>query len=146
VLVAQSACSCRAAESAHPGAKKALAEVYHAEHKQQAMKAAKAFAADYGAKRPKAAAKITDHLDVLLAFYDFPAKPRGAFAHHEPDRVKPTGTLASFACSAPRLRRRILRAIKAGDTIWQSRWQPGGDCLVDIALLGREAGRSAAVA
>ena len=30
-------------------------------------------AADYGAKRPKAAAKITDHLDVLLAFYDFPA-------------------------------------------------------------------------
>src|SRR5208283_5540213 len=71
---------------------------------------------------------------------------RGAFAHHEPDRVKPTRTLASFACSAPRLRRRILRAIKAGDTIWQSRWQPGGDCLVDIALLGREAGRSAAVA
>ena len=67
-------CPCRAAESAHPGAKKAVAEIYHAEHKQQAMKAAKAFAADYGAKRPKAAAKITDHLDVLLAFYDFPAK------------------------------------------------------------------------
>jgi DNA-binding CsgD family transcriptional regulator len=33
-----------------------------------------AFAADYGAKWPKAAAKITDDLDVLLAFYDFPAE------------------------------------------------------------------------
>ena len=37
-------------------------------------KAAKAFAADYGAKWPKAVAKITDDLDVLLAFYDFPAE------------------------------------------------------------------------
>jgi hypothetical protein len=36
--------------------------------------AAKAFAADYGAKWPKAAAKITDDLDVLLAFYDYPAE------------------------------------------------------------------------
>jgi transposase-like protein len=61
-------------KSAHPGAKKALAEIYHAENKEQAMKAAKAFAADYGAKWPKAAAKITDDLDVLLAFYDFPAE------------------------------------------------------------------------
>ena len=36
--------------------------------------AAKAFEADYGAKWPKAAAKITEHLDVLLAFYDYPAE------------------------------------------------------------------------
>ena len=33
-----------------------------------------AFAADYGAKWPKAAAKITEDLDVLLAFYDYPAE------------------------------------------------------------------------
>ena len=33
-----------------------------------------AFAADYGVKWPKAAAKITDDLDVLLAFYDYPAE------------------------------------------------------------------------
>jgi putative transposase len=32
------------------------------------------FADDYGAKWPKAAAKITDGLDVLLAFYDYPAE------------------------------------------------------------------------
>jgi hypothetical protein len=29
---------------------------------------------DSGAKWPKATAKITDHLDVLLAFYDYPAE------------------------------------------------------------------------
>ena len=31
------------------------------------------FADDCGTKWPKAAAKITDDLDVLLAFYDYPA-------------------------------------------------------------------------
>jgi transposase-like protein len=61
-------------KSAHPGAKKALAEIYNAENKQQATKAAKTFAAEYGPKWPKSAAKITDDLDVLLAFYDFPAE------------------------------------------------------------------------
>jgi transposase-like protein len=61
-------------KSAHPGAKKALAEIYNAENKDLAVKAAKAFAADYRAKWPKAVAKIIDDLDVLLAFYDSPAE------------------------------------------------------------------------
>ena len=61
-------------KSAHPGAKAALAEIYNAENKDHALKAAKAFDADYGAKWPKATAKITEHLDVLLAFYDYPAE------------------------------------------------------------------------
>ena len=61
-------------KSAHPGAKAALAEIYNAEDKDHALAAAKAFAADYGAKFPKAVAKITDDLDVLLAFYDYPAE------------------------------------------------------------------------
>src|SRR6266508_5601021 len=61
-------------KSAHPGAKAALAEIYNAEDREHALKAAKAFEADYGAKWPKAVAKITEHLDVLLAFYDFPAE------------------------------------------------------------------------
>jgi putative transposase len=61
-------------KSAQPGAKKALAEIYNAEDRDHAAAAAKAFAADYGAKWPKAVAKITDDLDVLLAFYDFPAE------------------------------------------------------------------------
>ena len=61
-------------KSAQPGAKAALAEIWNAEDKDHAVKAAKAFAADYGAKWPKAVAKITDNLDVLLAFYDYPAE------------------------------------------------------------------------
>jgi len=47
-------------KSAHPGAKAALAEIHNAEDKDHAMKAVKAFAADYGAKWPKAVAKITE--------------------------------------------------------------------------------------
>jgi len=61
-------------KSAYPGAKQALAQIYNAENKAEAIKAAKAFANDYGAKWPKAAAKISDDLDVLLAFYDYPAE------------------------------------------------------------------------
>ncbi len=61
-------------KSAHPGAKKALAEIWNAEDKDHARTAVKAFAAAYGAKFPKAAAKITDDLDQMLAFYDFPAE------------------------------------------------------------------------
>jgi len=61
-------------KSAHPGAKAALAEIYNAEDKDHAVKAAKAFADLYGAKWPKAVAKITERLDVLLAFYDYPAE------------------------------------------------------------------------
>jgi transposase-like protein len=61
-------------KSAHPGAKKAMAEIWNAEDKQHALAAVKAFEGAYGAKFPKAAAKITDDLDQLLAFYDYPAE------------------------------------------------------------------------
>jgi putative transposase len=61
-------------KSAQPGAKAALTEIWNAEDKTHARAAAKAFAADYGVKWPKAAAKITDDLEVLLAFYDYPAE------------------------------------------------------------------------
>ena len=61
-------------KSAHPGAKKAIAEIWGAEDKQHARDAVAAFKAAYGAKFPKAAAKITDDLDQLLAFYDYPAE------------------------------------------------------------------------
>jgi len=61
-------------KSAHPGAKKALAEIWNAEDKDHAAKAARAFADAYSAKHPKAVAKITDDLEELLAFYDYPAE------------------------------------------------------------------------
>ena len=61
-------------KSAHPGAKKALAEVWNAEDRRHALDAVKSFQAAYGAKFPKATAKLTDDLDELLAFYDYPAE------------------------------------------------------------------------
>jgi transposase-like protein len=61
-------------KSAHPGARKALAEIWGAEDKQHALAAVRAFGAAYGAKFPKAAAKITDDAEQLLAFYDYPAE------------------------------------------------------------------------
>jgi transposase-like protein len=61
-------------KSAHPGAKKALAEIWNAEDRRRALDAVTAFEAAYGAKFPKAVAKITDDVDVLLTFYDYPAQ------------------------------------------------------------------------
>jgi len=61
-------------KSAHPGARKALAEIWNAEDRRHAQDAATAFTAAYGAKFPKAVAKITDDLEELLAFYDYPAE------------------------------------------------------------------------
>jgi transposase-like protein len=61
-------------KSAHPGAKRALAEICNAEDREHARRAVAAFKLAYGAKFGKAVAKITDDLDELLAFYDFPAE------------------------------------------------------------------------
>jgi len=60
--------------SAHPSAKKALAEIWGAEDKDHALAAVKVFEAAYGARFPKAVAKITDDLAQLLAFDDYPAE------------------------------------------------------------------------
>jgi hypothetical protein len=61
-------------ESAQPGARKALQDIYNAEDRDLAAKAIKMFAQLYGAKFPKAVKKITDDEAELLAFYDFPAE------------------------------------------------------------------------
>jgi putative transposase len=57
-----------------PGAKKAIFQITNAENKAAAEKAIRAFVEDYGAKWPKAAAKIVDDSEELVAFYDFPAE------------------------------------------------------------------------
>ncbi len=54
-------------KSAHPGAKKALAEIWNAEDSRHVLDTVRAFEAAYGAKFPKAVAKITDDVDELLA-------------------------------------------------------------------------------
>ena len=61
-------------KSTHPAATKAMQEIFNAEDGDHARVAAKAFAIEYGAKFPKAVAKIIDDLDVLLTFYDYPAE------------------------------------------------------------------------
>jgi transposase-like protein len=61
-------------KSAHPAARRALAEIRDAEDRDHAVAAIAAFARDYQAKWPKAVAKIVDDTDVLLAFYDFPVE------------------------------------------------------------------------
>jgi transposase-like protein len=61
-------------KTAHPGAMKALVEIWNAEDRRHALDAVEAFEAAYGAKFPKAVAKVTNNLDELLAFYDYPAE------------------------------------------------------------------------
>ena len=61
-------------KSAQPTARRMLAEICDAEDRKHAVKAADAFAREYGTKWPKAVAKIVDDLDVLLTFFDFPAE------------------------------------------------------------------------
>ncbi len=61
-------------KSAQPAAKKALAEIRVAEDKEHAQAAIRAFDKAYGAKLPKAVKKVTDDVDVLLAFYEYPAE------------------------------------------------------------------------
>ncbi len=61
-------------KSAHPAALSGIKEIYNAEDIDKAQLAIKAFAIDYGAKYPKAAAKIVDDADVLLEFYKYPAE------------------------------------------------------------------------
>jgi transposase-like protein len=60
--------------SAQPAARKALAQIRDAEDREHAEKAVTEFATAYGAKYPKAVAKITGDQEQLLTFFDFPAE------------------------------------------------------------------------
>ncbi len=61
-------------KSAQPTARRMLAEIRDAEERDHALRAIDAFAKEFGAKWPKAVAKIVDDAEELLAFYDFPAE------------------------------------------------------------------------
>jgi putative transposase len=63
----------RPAEIGAAGREGRSAEIWNAEDREHAEAAAQTFT-DYGTKWPKAAAKITEDLDVLLEFYDYPAE------------------------------------------------------------------------
>ena len=61
-------------KSAQPTARKMLAEIRDAEDRDHALRAIDGFACEFGAKWPKAVAKVVDDAEELLAFYDFPAE------------------------------------------------------------------------
>jgi transposase-like protein len=54
--------------------KAALHEVMYAESREQAREAISRFAAEYGAKYPKAATTLEQDAEALLTFFDFPAE------------------------------------------------------------------------
>jgi hypothetical protein len=56
------------------GARRALNEIAQAEDRAHAERAIEALVSDYGAKWPKAVAKVVDDRDALLAFFDYPAE------------------------------------------------------------------------
>jgi transposase-like protein len=55
-------------------AKEALHEIMYAESREAAREGIERFAADYGAKYPKAVASLRRDEDLLLTFFDFPAE------------------------------------------------------------------------
>jgi putative transposase len=61
-------------KSVQAGARKALNEIAQAEDRAHAERAIGALVSDYGAKWPKAVAKVVDDRDALLAFFDYPAE------------------------------------------------------------------------
>jgi putative transposase len=60
-------------KSVQAGARRALNEIIGAEDRAHAEQAIGALVADYGAKWPKAVAKVVDDKEALLAFFDYPA-------------------------------------------------------------------------
>jgi putative transposase len=61
-------------KSVQAGARRALNEIAQAEDRPHAERAIQALVSDYGARWPKAVAKITDDTEALLCFFDFPAE------------------------------------------------------------------------
>jgi transposase-like protein len=60
--------------SAQPTARRMLSAIRDAEDRDHATRSVHAFAEQFGAKWPKAVAKVVDDVEALLAFYDFPAE------------------------------------------------------------------------
>ncbi|CAN5625404.1 hypothetical protein BH24ACT15_BH24ACT15_36300 [soil metagenome] len=83
----------------HPRAKELPRGIWEADTRTAAVDAAGAFPTEL-AKYPKATAKITDDLDVLLAFFDFPVE------HHK--HLRTTNPIESTFATV-RLRQRVTK-------------------------------------
>ena len=69
-------------KSVHPGAVAAMKEIYNAEDIDKAQLAIKAFEVDYGAKYPKAVAKIVDDADVFSGVLPLSCRALDTPSHH----------------------------------------------------------------
>ena len=74
-------------KSAHPGAKKALAEIWGAEDKPHALEAVKAFDAAYGRQVPQGRREDHGRCGGAAGLLRLPSRTLGPSAHDEPDRV-----------------------------------------------------------
>jgi len=103
-----------------------MQEIYNAEDRAHAEKAIDAFAKTYGAKWPKAVAKITDDRQELLAFYDFPADhsrstcgPRTRSSRRSPrsscERRSPAGAGSPAAALAM-----VFKLVESAQTRWRA--------------------------
>jgi putative transposase len=61
-------------KSVQAGARRALNEIAQAEDRAHAERAIEALVSDYGARWPRAVAKVVDDQEALLAFFDYPAE------------------------------------------------------------------------
>ena len=86
--------------SVHAGARRALAEITGAEDREHAEQAIAQFAADYGAKWPKAVAKVTDDIEALLAFMT--SRPSIGSTSRPPIRSSPPSRRCGCARGSPR--------------------------------------------
>ena len=94
--------------SVQPTARRMLAEIRDAEDRAHSVTAINAFAAEFGAKWPKAVAKIVDDAEPLLAFYDFPAEH---WIHLKTtDDIVKVSQVGGVASGRPSPRRRVRRA------------------------------------
>jgi transposase-like protein len=94
--------------SVQPTARRMLAEIRDAEDRAHAVIATNAFAAEFGAKWPKAVAKIVDDVEVLLTFFDFPAEH---WIHLKTtDDIVNLSQVVGVASGRPSPRRRVRRA------------------------------------
>jgi hypothetical protein len=143
----------RCRRSAHPGPRKAPAEIWGAEGKEHALAGVKAFEAAHWAKFPKVIAKITGDADELLAVYDYLCEYRVDLRTTD-EIVKRVAVfrLVFFAASGRRglLRRAQRRRFRPCVVACRCRRRPGsGRCLAArrargelelAALVGGEGG------
>jgi putative transposase len=99
--------------SVQPTARRMLAEIRDAEDRAHAVTAINAFASEFGAKWPKAVAKVVDDVEPLLRLLRLPGRALDPPQDNEPDRVDILhGSAAHQGDQRPR-----LAGSRAGDGV-----------------------------